>query len=142
MNINQDQSSKYLEEAELTLLAAEAVFKRAKDERRQLWANVVKSCYDCMEQALSSALASRGEVIPREHPAKVKLFINLFRPSEDLKQKIFFWLGRRARAQYVDMVGDKLYVPHELFTKDDAEKALTDCRHVLKKIKEYILNHK
>ncbi len=136
MNIN--QSSKYLEEAELTLLAAEAVFNRAKDERRQLWANVVKSCYDCMEQALSSALASKGEVIPKEHPAKVKLFINLFLPSEELKQKIFYWLGRRARAQYVDIIKDKLYVPHELFTENDAEKALTDCKYVLKKIKESI----
>lgn len=139
MNINQSQSRKYLEEAELTLLAAEAVFKSAKKEYKRLWANVVKSCYDCMEQALSSALASQGKIIPKEHPAKVKLFINLFSPSEDLKQKIFFWLGKRARAQYVDMVDDKLYAPHELFTEDDAEKALSDCRYVLQKIKEYKL---
>lgn len=27
----------------------------------------------------------------------------------------------------MDMIEDKLYVPHELFTEDDAEKALSDC---------------
>ncbi len=140
MNISQKQSSKYLEEAELTLLAAEAVFKWAKDEGKQLWANVIKSCYDSMEQALSAALASRGAVIPKEHPAKVRLFINLFLPPEELKQKIFFWLGKRARAQYVDLIEDKLYVPHELFTENDAEKALRDCKYVLQKIKEYHKN--
>lgn len=138
MDLGKKQSEKYLEEAELTLLSAQAVFERAKEEDKELWANVVKSSYDAIEQAVSAAIADKGEVIPKEHPKKIEKFINLFYPNEELKRKICFWLGKRSRAQYIDIFDDELSVPHELFHEEDAQKSLEDSKEIINEIKKLI----
>lgn len=138
MNHLKNQSEKYLEEAELTLLAAKAVFQKAKENNYHLWANVVKNCYDAMEQVVSAAIAWKDQVIPKEHPNKVRSFLNLFQPGEEIKLRIYYWLGRRARAQYVDQLGDKILVPHEQFNETDALKALEDCQIVITEIRKLI----
>ncbi|TRZ54681.1 HEPN domain-containing protein [archaeon] len=130
--IRERQSKEYLEEAELTLIAAEAVFKEAKETKKDLWAQVVKACYDSMEQAVSAALAKRGLLIPKEHPAKVTAFANsyLLRDS-DVVGTLAKWLGMRSKAQYVDVRAGKIYVPHEIFDEWDAEEAIKDAKSVL-----------
>lgn len=127
-----------MEEAELTLASAQAVFDRAKEKDEDLWANVVKSCYDAMEDVICSAIASKEEKIPIRHPEKINKFNQLFEVSSGLNEKIFFWMGKRSSAHYVDIKDNKLSVPHELFSEEDAKKALDDSREVVDEIKEKI----
>ena len=135
MSLKIEQSKKYMEEAELTLESAEAVFEKAKEEDKDLWANVVKGCYDAIEQAISSAISAKEETIPIRHPDKIDKFSKLFGISEDLDEKISFWLGKRSSAQYVDIKNDKLSVPHELFSEEDAKKALEDSKEIIEEIR-------
>ncbi len=135
MSLKIEQSKKYMEEAELTLESAEAVFEKAKEEDKDLWANVVKSCYDAIEQAISSAISAKEEVIPIRHPDKIDKFSKLFEISKELDEKISFWLGKRSSAQYVDIKDDKLSVPHELFNEEDAKKALDESKEIIEEIK-------
>lgn len=138
MKLKKEQSKKYMEEAELSLYSAEAVFDKAKEEDKDLWANVVKSCYDAIEQAISSAIAAKEERIPIQHPEKIIRFNKIFKTSKDMQEKIFFWLGRRSSAQYVDIKHDKISVPHELFTEEDAKKAIDESKEIIEEIKKTI----
>lgn len=137
-NLKKEQAKKYMEEAELTLYSAEAVFERAKEEDKDLWANVIKGCYDSIEQAISSAIASRNEKIPIMHPEKINKFMELFQTSKETDEKIYFWLGKRASTHYVDIKNDKLSIPHELFSEEDAEKAISDAKEIIEGIKQLI----
>lgn len=138
MDLTEKQAEKYLEEAELSLSSAQAIFDRAKEEDKNLWANVVKGCYDAIEQAISATIAKKNELIPKEHPAKIKNFINLYEVDEKIRNKIYFWLGKRSTAQYVDIKEGKLFVPHELFNEEDANKALVDSKEIITYTKELI----
>lgn len=135
MAIRQEQARTYLEEAELTLEASRAILERAKDEHKDLWANVVKNCYDAIEQAVCSAIAGRNKEIPREHPEKIHLFVRLFRPPRNLVKMLMYWLSRRAPAQYADIRNETLFVPHELFDQADAERCLRETREIIEEVK-------
>ncbi len=88
MNLAEKQAEKYIEEAELTLYSAMTVFEKAKEEDKELWANIVKMCYDAIEQAISAAIAKKNEIIPKEHPLKIKKFINLYELNLDTSFEI------------------------------------------------------
>lgn len=136
MGMRQQQARSYLEEAELTLDAAKAVFTKAREERKVLWAIVVKNCYDAIEQAVSSAIAAKQESIPRLHPEKINRFIELYRPPQQICNLLNHWLSRRASAQYIDVRKGRLSIPHELFSEREAEKALSDTERFIAGIKE------
>lgn len=138
MNLAEKQAEKYLEEAELTLYSAMTLFEKAKEEDKELWANIVKTCYDAVEQAISAAIAKKDEIIPKEHPLKIKKFINLYEISEEIKNKIYFWLGKRSSTQYVDIKNDVVSVPHELFREKDANRALEESREILDEIRKIL----
>lgn len=138
MSLKKEQSRKYMEEAELTIESAEAIFEKAKEEDIALWSNVVKSCYDAIEHAVSSAIAAKEEKIPIRHPEKISRFIELFNITKELSRKIAFWMGKRSSAQYVDIRYDRLSVPHELFGEKDAEKAIRETREIIAEIKNLI----
>ncbi len=136
MNLQDTQAKKYIEEANLTLDSARAIFNEAK-RGKPLWAQVVKLCYDSMEQAISAAIAKRGELIPKEHPEKVTKFIALY-GEQRISKLILRWLGKRGRAQYVDIRGGRIVVPHELFNEEDAKLALEDATEIISDIKNLI----
>lgn len=138
MSLKKEQSKEYMEEAELSIYSAQTVFDKAKEEDKDLWANVIKSCYDAIEQAVSSAIAAKEERIPIKHPEKINKFNELFKISKGSNEKISFWLGKRSSAQYVDIKDDKVSVPHELFTEEDAKKALDETNEIIEEIKEII----
>lgn len=138
MGLKKEQAKKYIEEAELSFYVAESLYNRAKDSNLDLWAHVIKNCYDAIEQAISAAIASEGEKIPREHPRKVYKFLGLFKVSQDIKKQIFFWMGERASTQYVDLKEDVVSVPHEMFSEEDAKKALDEAREIIDVIKNII----
>lgn len=127
-----------MEEAELSLVAAESVYERAKESDLDLWAHVVKTCYDAIEQAISSAIASKEEKIPIKHPEKINKFVSLFEPPKEIENRIYFWLGKRASAQYVDIKDNKLSVPYELFDEEDAKKSMEESREIVEEIKRLI----
>ena len=77
MSLINEQSKRYLEEADLTLYAAKTIFEKAKEEEKNLWFNVVRSTYDAIEQAISAAIVRKSELIPKQHPLKIKKFIIL-----------------------------------------------------------------
>lgn len=137
-DLKEKQAKSYLEEAELSLETAQIIFDKAKEDDKDLWANIVKTCYDAIEQAISAAIIKKDEIIPKEHPAKVKKFLNLFKVDKGLQEKIYFWLGKRSNSQYVDIKDDKIFVPHELFTEDDAQQALDDSKEIISEVKELI----
>lgn len=139
MNLKKEQSKKYMEEAELTIDAAQAIFDKAKEEDKDLWAHVIKCCYDAIEQAVSSAIAEKEEKIPIRHPEKINKFTELFDVPKELDEKISFWSGKRSSAQYIDIKNDKLSVPHELFDEEDAKKALEESKTVIDEIKKMII---
>ena len=128
MEIREKQAQKYMEEAELTLDAAKAIFETAAAENKNLYAQVVKTAYDAMEQAISSAIAKKEEVIPKDHPAKLIKLINLYDLKNEKEVKsLFYWLKERGKSQYVDIRGNKISVPHETFNKEDAENIIRDA---------------
>lgn len=138
-NIRKRQADKYLEEAELGMIAAEGTFKQAKEIGKDLWAHVVKSCYDAMEQAISASLAAKGLLIPKDHPAKVIAFLNSYLlQGSEIEEILSKWLGKRSRAQYVDVRHERICVPHEMFDKWDAEDALKDARRVIDFVKKLL----
>jgi HEPN domain-containing protein len=138
MNIKQEQSKKYMEEADLTFEAASAIFEKAREQDIDLWAQVVKTCYDSLEHAVCSAIASKEGKIPIQHPEKISRFVALFNIPNHIEEKISFWLSRRAPAQYVDIKNDRLFVPHEIFAEQDAEKAIKESREIISFIKQLL----
>ncbi len=137
-DLKQKQADNYIREAELTLESAQAIFDKAKEENKGLWANVVKCCYDAIEQAVSAALAKKWEVIPKDHPEKIRKFINLYKADKAVEKKLFFWLGKRGSSHYVDIKNDRLSVPHELFGEEDAEEAMAYSEDIICYIKSLI----
>jgi len=135
MELKDKQAEKYLEEAELSLRAAESIFDLNDEE---MYAHVVKNCYDSIEQSISSALAKKDLMIPKEHPAKITEFVNAYNPEIKIKEILFYWLRKRSSSQYVDIKDGKIIVPHEIFEKEDAEKALEDCEKIIDYIKKLI----
>lgn len=128
---SEEQADAYLEEAELTLESAEVIHAFAEETGRNLWAQVVKNGYDAMEQAVSAGIAAENEPIPRNHPGKINTFIELYDPREDVEDPLLHWLDRRSNSQYVDIRGGDVNVPHEEFTREDAEQILQDVETVL-----------
>lgn len=132
-----DQADAYLDEARLTLTSARAIRNVATEEGVALWADVVKNGYDAIEQAVSAGIAARDERIPRAHPAKIKTFIDLYRPPDHLEDLLLDWLQRRSDSQYVDIRGDEINVPHRAFDEDDAERILGDAGTII----DYVTDH-
>lgn len=138
MSTKSEQARAYLEEAELSIESSKAAFQRANKTGKDLWHSVIKSSYDSMEQAISALLAEEGIDIPRSHPGKVERFVNEFGESE-ITKRIYRWLGKRSKSQYVDVVKGEVVVPHKIFGKADAKDSLKDAEFVVKRVKE-ILN--
>lgn len=132
---SEDQAEAYLTEAELTLRSARTIYEAATPGD-PLWAQVVKNAYDAIEQAVSGAIAARDERIPRRHPAKVNTFLDLYDPGGEIEERLLYWLRRRSDAQYVDIRGDEVNIPHEQFDEADAERILTDAADVLTYVRE------
>lgn len=127
------QAAAYLREAKLTLKSAMIIFESSASGEG-MWAQVVKNAYDALEQAASAGIAHRGRRIPRSHTAKIKHFVELYDPGEELSESILHWLGMRSDSQYVDIRGDEIIVPHEIFNQDDAGKILKDAEEVIELI--------
>ena len=140
MDIKQEQSKEYMEEAKLSYEAAQTVFNSAESENKNLWAQVVKSCYDSMEQALSAVLAKEEQIIPTQHPQKVFKFINICKVNKEIEDILMRWLGKRSSSQYVDIKFGELSVPHKIFKKEDAEKALKETQTIIKYIQDILGN--
>lgn len=96
-----------------------------------MWAPVVKNGYDAIEQAVSTAIAAQGHAIPRQHPAKINTFLDLYEGEHELEDRLLYWLRRRSDSQYVDIRGDEVTIPHEQFDRTDAEEILADAERVL-----------
>lgn len=133
-----EQAAAYLAEAQLTLSSARAIFQAATAEQEALWADVVKNGYDTIEQAVSAGITARDERIPRAHPAKIQTFIDLYQPPDHLEELLLHWLQRRSESQYVDIRGDEVHVPHQLFDQDDAEQILDDAETVIDYVTDQI----
>jgi len=134
---SEDQAAAYLREADLTLQSARTVFDAATPDD-PLWAQVVKNGYDAIEQAVSAAIAAQGERIPRKHPAKINTFLDLYDPDDALEDRLLDWLRRRSDAQYVDIRGDEVNIPHEQFDRGDAERILDDADAVLTYVRQAV----
>lgn len=125
------QAEAYLEAARQSRRAAQLIYRSAIGTGDPLWAPVVKNGYAAMEQAVSAALAAGDEPIPRSHPAKLNAFLANYQVSATLEATLLEWLRRRSDAQYVDIRGDELSVPHEQFDRADATRILDDADRVL-----------
>lgn len=88
-----EQAQAYLEEARLTLASARAIFEAANSGRTDMWAQVVKNGYDAIEQAVSAAIAAAGGRIPRQHPAKITEFIDLYGPEDEFSERVLYGSG-------------------------------------------------
>ena len=132
---SENQAAAYLAEAERTLEAAKAIYD-ASDGQQQLWAQVVKNGYDAIEQAASAAIAAQDHAIPRQHPAKINTFLDLYELDKKLEDQLLYWLRRRSESQYVDIRGDEINIPHEQFDHTDAEKILDDTEAVLAYVRD------
>lgn len=135
---SEEQAEAYFEEAELTLESAEAIYNTAEKSGDNLWAQVVKNGYDAIEQAVSAGIAAENEAIPRNHPGKINTFIELYEPREEVEDLLLHWLQRRSSSQYVDIRGDEINIPHEQFTREDAEQILEDIETVLNYIDDQL----
>lgn len=129
------QAEAYLKEAELTLKSTKAIFQTSSNTGDKLWAQVIKNGYDALEQAASAAIAQKDKEIPRRHPAKINKFIELQNLDNQLEKSLLKWLQRRSQAQYVDIKGGEVKIPHNLFDKEDAEKIIEDVKKVIDKVK-------
>jgi len=135
---SEEQAEAYVEEAELTLVSAEAIYSSAEESGGNLWAQVVKNGYDAIEQAASAGIAAENEAIPQNHPGKINTFIELYGPGEEVEDILLHWLQRRSSSQYVDIRGDEINIPHEQFTQEEAEQILQDIETVLDYVREQL----
>ena len=133
---SEEQAEAYLEEAELTLASARAIFESADASGAEMWAQVVKNGYDAIEQAASAGIAAKGEAIPQNHPGKVNDYISLYSPSEEIEQLLLNWLQRRSSSQYVDVRDDEINIPHERFDREDAVQILEDAETVIQHVRD------
>lgn len=138
MSLGKEQAKQYLKESVSTLEAAKILFKEAKSQRINLWAQVVKLSYDSMEQAVSAAIADKDGLIPKEHPRKISEFRRLYPIYKVVVTDMLKWLGRRSAAQYADIKSGKVTSPSESFNEKDAESALNDSGKILNVISEII----
>lgn len=134
---SEEQAEAYFNEARLTLESARAIHDVA-GETANMWAQVVKNAYDAIEQAISAAIAASKERIPRDHPQKVTRFIDLDDPEERIEKTLLCWLRRRSDAQYVDIRGEEVNIPHELFDRTDAEEIVKDAETVLGRVERLL----
>lgn len=134
---SEEQAEAYFEEARLTFQSARAIHDAAV-EREDMWAQVVKNAYDAMEQAISAAIAEKGQRIPRNHPGKVNTFLELTDPGEPVEEALLYWLRRRSDSQYVDIRGDEINIPHELFGRADAERIMDDAGFLIEFVGELL----
>lgn len=135
MNLENEQAKIYLKEAKNTLKAAILIMKSGTS----LWANVVKNAYDAIEQAISAAIAKKGEIIPKEHPAKVTKFIELYNLyHKDIAKELQRWSRLRSRAQYVDVQHGKIFIPSKFFKKNDAERILKQAENIIDYVEKLI----
>lgn len=132
-----EQADAYLEEAELTLQSARIIYDASSDDTG-MWAQAVKNAYDAIEQAVSASIAAQDQAIPHRHPAKINTFIDLYEPDEHIEEQLLHWLQRRSDSQYVDIRGDRINVPHEQFSQEDAERILEDAETVLEYVKQHV----
>jgi len=138
MEFQKNRAKEYIVEAELTLESAKAIFKKSSNEL-PLWALVVKNSYDAMEQAISSLIVLEDQIVPKEHPAKILKFVEIYGREDSLVKKLLSWLSKRARAQYVDITkNNEISVPHKIFNKENAEQALGDAEEIIKTLKNKI----
>lgn len=128
---SREQAAAYLEEAQLTLDSARAIFEAAETGQSDMWAQVVKNGYDAIEQAISAGIAGSGTRIPRQHPEKVAEFLDSYDPGDELHDSILHWLRRRSESQYVDIRGERINIPHEQFDRRDAERILADAESTI-----------
>lgn len=135
---SEEQADAYLTEAELTLESAEAIYVSADESGENLWAQVVKNGYDAIEQAISAGIAADNEAIPRNHPGKINTFLDRYEPGEEVEGLLLHWLQRRSNSQYVDIRGEEINIPHEQFTREDAEQILEDAETVLGYVQDQI----
>lgn len=135
---SEEQADAYLEEAELTLESAEAIYRSAENSGENLWAQVVKNGYDAIEQGVSAGIAAEDGSIPRNHPGKINTFLELHDPGDDVEDLLLHWLQRRSSSQYVDIRGEDIDVPHEQFDRGDAEGILEDAETVLELVRDLI----
>jgi len=135
---SEEQAEAYVEEAELTLVSAEAIYSSAEESGGNLWAQVVKNGYDAIEQAASAGIAAENEAVPRNHPGKINTFIEFYGPREEVEDILLHWLQRRSSSQYVDIRGDEINIPHEQFTQEEAEQILQDIETVLDYVREQL----
>ncbi len=133
MSTKEKQAEAYLKEAKLSVEAAKANLEKAQETQKSLWHNIVKSSYDAMEQAISAVLAHNEMSIPRSHPGKVEKFVKKFGESK-ITERIYKWLRKRSKTQYVDLKKDEIIVPHMFFDESDAESALDDAEFVVQKV--------
>lgn len=142
-DLKKKQAEKYLEEARLNITAAEAIFEQAKETEKDLWAQVVKNAYDAIESAVSSFLAFREIEIPRAHSLKITKFLENVDSSEkeELTSTLLEHVGKRQNSRYVDIVGEEVKIPHEIFDKQDAESALKDARKIIKFVEKQSTNN-
>jgi len=135
---SEEQADAYIEEAQLTMESAEAIYSSGKETGEALWAQVVKNGYDAIEQAVSAGIAAENEAIPRNHPGKINTFIELYKPPEEIEDLLLQWLHRRSSSQYVDIREDKVNVPHEMFDLEDAKQILGDAETVFEYVQDRI----
>lgn len=133
-NLREKQASEYLQEARNNLKSAEIIYETSKSGGSSLYANAVKEAYDSIESSICAALAFVKAGIPINHGAKVLAFLRAFGTSPkktEIGSILLKQVGDRESARYVDIVGDKLLVPHELFDERDAAVSISDARKVL-----------
>ncbi|PTD94090.1 hypothetical protein C9439_04415 [archaeon SCG-AAA382B04] len=137
MNNRKEQALAYLKEAELTLESAKTILDSSNREN-EMWAQVVKNAYDAIEQAASAGIAASNQKAPRDHPVKIKSFVESLNIGEELRNSLFKWLRKRSNSQYVDIRGDEINVPHEIFNQSDAEEIIKDAERTIGKVREEI----
>ncbi len=126
----EEQAVAYIVEAERTLMSARSIAGSAS-AADLLWAQAVKNGYDAIEQAVSAAVAARGDRIPRRHPATINAFLTEYDPPAKLEDRLLEWLHRRSDALSVDICGEDVTVRHERFDQTDAEEILADAEAVI-----------
>ena len=135
---SEEQARAYLREAQLTLQSAHAIYESALQTESALWATVVKNGYDAIEQAVSAAIASTHQSIPRNHPGKINKFLEVYNVPDEVEEILLAWLRRRSNSHYVDIRGNELNIPHQSFEKKDAQQILGDAEVIIALVQNII----
>jgi hypothetical protein len=126
MSLQKEQARAYLKEALLTLESAKAIFKNSSD-KKPLWSQVVKNCYDAMEQAISAAIRLKERPYQKTILRKLQSLSSFMEENIALFTLCLLGLGKEQKPNMLILLKERYLYPIKFLIKK-CQACTSRCR--------------